>query len=87
MGATRPEYMKRIRDIIGDMPVLVPGVGAQGGDIKTVVKECGGKTGSTVINSSRAILYASDGHDFSFAARESLLALRNEINSYRDLKE
>lgn len=87
VGATHPENMMRIREIIGDMPVLVPGVGAQGGDVESVIKECGGVSGSTIVNSSRAILYASDGHDFSNAARESLLALRNEINSYRDLKE
>ena len=84
VGATHPENMRRIREIIGDMPVLVPGVGAQGGDVESVIKECGGVSGITIINSSRAILYASDGHDFSIAARESLLALRNEINSYRD---
>lgn len=87
VGATQPENMRRIREIIGDMPVLVPGVGAQGGDVASVIKECGGVSGSTIVNSSRAILYASDGHDFTIAARERLLSLRNEINSYRDLIE
>ena len=83
MGATKPEAMRKIRDIVGDMPILVPGVGAQGGDIETVVKECGGKPGLTIINSSRGILYASNGNDFSDAARLSLSNLRNTINNYR----
>lgn len=83
VGATKPETMRKIRDIAGDMPVLVPGVGAQGGDCETVVKECGGKPGLTIINSSRGILYASNGPDFPEAARLSLLHLRNTINQYR----
>lgn len=83
VGATWPGYMKKIRDIVGDMPILVPGVGAQGGDIGTVVQECGGKTGCTVINSTREILYASSGPDFDSAARKSCLHLRSEINRYR----
>ena len=86
VGATRPGYMKRIRSVVGDMPILVPGVGVQGGDIDTVVKECGGKPGETVINSSRAILYSSGGPDFSESAHASLLYLRNEINRFRRYK-
>lgn len=82
-GATRPEYIRRIRDIAGSMPLLIPGIGAQGGDIGKVIKECGGKSGETVINSSRAILYSSDSHDFPEAARASLLRLRDEINRFR----
>ncbi len=83
IGATQPEYMKRIRDIAGDMPVLIPGVGAQGGDAAEVIKKCGGKPGTIVINSSRRILYASGGTDFAKAARVSLLDLRSEINRHR----
>ncbi len=84
MGATRPEVMKRIRDITGgDMPVLVPGIGAQGGDIEGVIEHCGGIAGLTVINSSRGILYASNGTDFADAARSSLLSLNSTINNYR----
>ncbi len=83
IGATQPEYMKRIREIVGDMPILIPGVGAQGGDAAEVIKKCGGKPGITVISSSRGILYASGGTDFAEAARESLLDLRSEINSHR----
>ena len=83
MGATRPEVMRKIRDIIGDMPVLVPGIGAQGGDLESVIANCGGSFGKTIINSSRGILYASQGYDFAEAARASLVELRNEINHYR----
>ncbi len=83
VGATKPETMRRIRDIVGDMPILVPGVGAQGGDIETVVRECGGNPGLTIVNSSRDILYASKEPDFPDAARLSLLSLRNNINKFR----
>jgi len=83
VGATQHETIRRIRDIVGDMPILVPGVGAQGGDCEAVVKECGGKPGMTIINSSRGILYASNGPDFPEAARLNLLSLRNNINRFR----
>ena len=84
VGATKPDTMKKFRDIVGDMPILLPGVGAQGGDIKRVVRECGSNPGSTIINSSRNIIYASKGHDFSNAARSSLENLRNIINTFRE---
>ena len=83
VGATKPEYLRRIREIVGDMPILVPGVGAQGGDLQAVIEQGGGKPGSTVINSSRGIIYASDGGDFAEAARTSCQTLRNEINKVR----
>ena len=82
-GATRPEYITRIREIVGDMPILIPGIGAQGGDIVSVLNTCGGTAGQTIINSSRGILFASDGNDFADAARNSLLELRNAINDQR----
>ncbi len=83
-GATKPEHMRRIRDIAPELPILVPGVGAQGGDIEAVVKECSGISGRTIINSSRGILYASEGPDFSEAAQRNLIELRDTINSYRE---
>ena len=85
VGATKPETMRKIRDIAGDMPILVPGVGAQGGDIEAVIEECGGEPGLTIINSSRGILYASKGTDFNEAARLSLFNLRKEINQFRKI--
>ena len=83
VGATRTGLLKRVRDIVGDMPFLVPGAGAQGGDVGSVIGECGGAAGSLLINSSRGILYASGGEHFSDAARKSLASLRGDINGYR----
>ncbi len=84
VGATWPTQLAEIRALVGDMPFLVPGVGAQGGDVEAMVKN--GKTAigdGLVISSSRAILYASSGEDFAQAARNAALALRDEINRNR----
>jgi orotidine-5'-phosphate decarboxylase len=84
VGATWPEQLAQVRAIVGDMPFLVPGVGAQGGDVEAMVKN--GKTSNgdgLVISSSRAILYASANEDFADAARKATLNLRDEINRYR----
>ena len=84
VGATWPRQLADVRNLVGDMPFLVPGVGAQGGDVEAMVKN--GKTSigdGLVISSSRAILYASSGEDFAEAAREATLTLRDEINRYR----
>lgn len=85
VGATWPSQMREIRDIAGDMPFLVPGVGAQGGDVKEVVRAGQDKNGAgMIINSSRGVLYAGSGEDFAQKARESVIRLKNEINLYRD---
>ena len=72
VGATFPEEIAKVRAIVGDMPLLIPGIGAQGGDIDATVK-AGCITGAPgtgmIINSSRAILYASSSSDFAKAAR------------------
>ena len=84
VGATWPSQMASIRNSLGNMPFLVPGVGSQGGDIKSMVEA--GKTADglgLIISSSRAVLYASAGEDFASAAREVVLNLREEINRYR----
>ncbi|PJK08243.1 orotidine-5'-phosphate decarboxylase [Lysobacteraceae bacterium NML95-0200] len=84
VGATFPEELGRIRNIVGDMPLLIPGVGAQGGDVAAVVKN--GKTADgtgLMINSSRGILYASMGEDFREAAAHAARSLRDEINRHR----
>jgi orotidine-5'-phosphate decarboxylase len=85
VGATFPEELKQVRQIAGDMPLLVPGIGAQGGDIAATV--AAGKTaaGGMMINSSRAILFAEtrDKEDFAQAARRVALQTRDEINSFR----
>lgn len=69
VGATYPEELARVRSIVGDIPLLVPGVGAQGGDAATVLRVGRASDGfGLIINSSRAILYASSGDDFAAAA-------------------
>ncbi|MFO1409412.1 MAG: orotidine-5'-phosphate decarboxylase [Steroidobacteraceae bacterium] len=81
VGATWPEQMRRVRAIVADMPLLVPGVGAQGGDVEALVQA--GRTADgagLVINSSRGILYAGGGADFAAAARRAAQATRDEIN-------
>ena len=81
VGATRPQELKRVRQLTGDLPFLVPGIGAQGGDIESTMENARG--GQLIINSSRAILYASDGEDFATAARKVAKQTRDEINKYR----
>jgi len=84
VGATFPAELTRVREIVGEMPLLVPGIGAQGGDIEATVKA--GRTASGVglmINSSRAILYAGQGEDFAAAARKVAQETRDAINRYR----
>lgn len=69
VGATYPEELARVRSLVGDMPLLVPGVGAQGGDAATVLRVGRASNGyGLIVNSSRAVLYASDGADFAEAA-------------------
>ena len=86
VGATYPEELAQVRALVGDMPLLVPGIGAQGGDIAATVKA--GKTANgtgMMINSSRAILYAAPqaDEDFAAAARRVALETRDAINLYR----
>lgn len=84
VGATYPEEIADVRRRVGEVPLLVPGVGAQGGDVEAVMRN--GKTAAgtgLMISSSRAILYAGQGEDFALAARAAAQALRDEINRYR----
>lgn len=84
VGATFPSEIARVRTLADDMPLLVPGIGAQGGDIEATVKA--GQTGrgtGLIINSSRAILYAGNTEDFAEAAREVARLTREAINRYR----
>lgn len=84
VGATFPEEVGRVRRIVGDMPLLVPGIGAQGGDIAATVAAGRSREGTgLMINSSRAILYASGGEEFAAAARFAASATRTAINRCR----
>ena len=84
VGATFPEEIAKVRAIVGEMPLLIPGIGAQGGDIDATVKAGAipNKPGTgMIINSSRAILYASSGSDFADAARIVALNTRDALRA------
>lgn len=84
VGATFPQELADVRSIVGDLPLLVPGIGAQGGDVEATVKAGRSAVGTgLMISSSRAILYAGKGEDFAEKAREVALATRDEVNLYR----
>lgn len=84
VGATWPDQLREVRAIVGDLPFLVPGVGAQGGDVEAVVTNAKTADGAgLIVSSSRAILYASSGDDYAEAAANAARALRDEINRYR----
>ena len=84
VGATFPQEIAQVRAIVGDMPLLIPGIGAQGGDIEATVTagQITNRPGTgMMINSSRAILYASAREDFADAARNVAMATRDAIRS------
>lgn len=84
VGATWPRQLAEVRAIVGDMPFLVPGVGAQGGDAAEVVRHAATADGTgLLVSSSRAILYAGQGEDFADAARAAATDLRDLINRHR----
>lgn len=83
VGATFSEEIARVRQIVGDMPILVPGIGAQGGDIKATVLAGCTASGGLMISSSRAILYAGSGEDYAASARKVALETRDAINRWR----
>jgi len=84
VGATYPDQLRRVRHAVGDMSVLVPGVGSQGGDVEAVVAAGINEARSgLVINASRSVLYASKGADFADAARRIAAELREQINRLR----
>jgi len=84
VGATFPEEIAKVRAIVGDIPLLIPGIGAQGGDIDATVSagKIADKPGTgMIINSSRAILYASSGADFAQAGRAVAVSTRNALRA------
>lgn len=84
VGATYPTELARVRELAGDMPLLVPGIGAQGGDVQASVTAGQTSDGTgMIVNSSRAIIYASQDDDFALAARRAAQVARDEINRYR----
>lgn len=84
VGATYPEELAEVREVVGDMTLLIPGIGAQGGDIeKTVRAGINSKKAGMIINSSRGIIFAGSGTDFAEKAKEETIKLRDEINQSR----
>jgi orotidine-5'-phosphate decarboxylase len=86
VGATYPEQLKKVRGIAKSLPILIPGVGAQSGELESTVKFGTDEKGErAIINSSRAIIYASPEKDFAEAARAEASKLRDKINLYRQM--
>ena len=84
-GATAPEQLAAIREVCPDMPLLIPGVGAQGGDLEASVRYGVDAVGrNAIISSSRDIIYASSGADYAEAARLATMQLRDAINATLD---
>lgn len=85
VGATYPSELKVIRKILGDdVPILIPGIGAQGGDVEKTIKFGTNKEKeNALINSSRGIIYASKNKDFPEASRREAILLKETINKYR----
>ena len=85
VGATYPAEIARVRELAPTLPLLIPGVGAQGGDAEATVRAglardaSGVVTGPIVVNSSRAVLYAGAGEDYAQAARRVALATRDTL--------
>lgn len=81
VGATHGEEIGHVRGLLPDHFFLVPRVGAQGGDVKTVISHGANDLGGLLINASRSILYASDKEDFALKAREEATRLNAEMSS------
>jgi orotidine-5'-phosphate decarboxylase len=82
VGATVPNELKMVRDIVGDMPLLVPGLGAQGGDMQATLESGLGKeTPALILNNSRAIIFAGHNEYYAHASRQACDLMRNQINA------
>ncbi|PRY13245.1 orotidine-5'-phosphate decarboxylase [Pontibacter ummariensis] len=84
VGATQADYVQRVRDIVPNHFLLVPGVGAQGGSLEDISRIGMNKQCGLLVNSSRGIIYASSGPDFAEKAREAALAMQREMEQYLD---
>jgi orotidine-5'-phosphate decarboxylase len=80
VGATYPAEIARVRELAPGLPLLIPGVGAQGGDAEATVRAGWRANGPIIVNSSRAVLYASQGPDWAAAARAAAVAARSLLN-------
>jgi orotidine-5'-phosphate decarboxylase len=80
VGATKAEHLKRIRKLVPDYFLLVPGIGAQGGSLDEVVENGMNKNCGLIVNSSRGIIFASNGQDFAEKARVKALELQQQMS-------
>lgn len=84
MGATYPEQIKEIREIVNDMTLLIPGLGSQGGDTeKTIKAGLNADKAGLILNASRSIIFSSDTIDYAKMAKKEALGLHKIINNYR----
>ncbi len=83
VGATYPAELARVRELAPELPLLIPGIGAQGGDAQATVRAAWRPRSPIIVSSSRAVLYASAGADFKTAARAVAVATRAELNAAR----
>ncbi len=83
VGATFPAEVARVRELAPTLPLLIPGVGAQGGDAEATVRAAWRPDAPAIVNSSRAVLYASSGADFADAARRVARETRDQLNAAR----
>ena len=79
VGATKTKYLEEIRKIIPDNFLLIPGIGAQGGNLKEVCEKTINNSVGIIINSSRSIIYASSNQSFSEAAEKEAIILKNQM--------
>lgn len=85
VGATHPKELKRIRTLVPDIPLLIPGIGAQKGELEAAVRYGCDKDGKlAVINIGRSIIYASRRKDFAERSRETAIKYRDQMNMYRE---
>jgi len=85
VGATRSDFVQRVRKIVPDHFLLVPGVGAQGGSLEEISRLALNKTGGLLVNSSRNIIYADSGKNFATEARQEAERLQKEMAAYLQL--
>ena len=81
VGATYPKELAEVRAAVGEMPILVPGIGAQGGDLEASVRAGSTPAGGIIVSSSRAVLYAGEDEDFAAASRRVALETRDAIEA------
>jgi orotidine-5'-phosphate decarboxylase len=86
VGATYPREVARVRELAPTLPLLIPGIGAQGGDAEATVRAAWRADAPIIVSSSRAVLYAGDGNDFALAARAAAHAARAQLDAAREAR-